>query len=410
MTLTPLQRRLARASQSPKTSWLNLIENVPTWPAPPPMRHLPDAEADAYYAPSQGVEPLLDALRRREQQRGVAIGTSSLLVTNGAFDALGLVARHLAEIGARRAICAGPVLTSVADLIAAAGLVVVVRDWSALVDGQAWKALRPGPSDLLYVNSPHNPTGRCLTAATAHGLLGASRRFGFSLLLDLVYDSYVHAATAVASPMALLEDWRGVYAVNSFSKNYGMPGLRVGWTVGDPAAVAELTARLEWERIAVATAAQLRAAVLCSYGNAPLVERVAAGRQLVLDWAREHEVDLAALDGGTQAWVDLGVGDVERFADRLMAEHHVLVTTGANYHPADRRRLRLPLGQDPSRLWRGLDLIVRARRRLRLAPTRPPAAATTGSVRRPAGGERASTTVLNTARDGERTQPPRDWR
>ena len=152
-----------------------------------------------------------------------------------------------------------------------------------------------------------------------------------------------------------------MFAVNSFSKNYGAPGLRLGWLTGARAAVERLTARFELERIAVSTAGQSRAAGLCRHGNAALVARVDAGRRLVERWAATNGVPLAPLRGGTQAWLDLDVGDTERFADLLMAMEHTVVTTGANYHPRQPGHIRLPTGLPASRLHESLCGIAKVR-------------------------------------------------
>jgi beta-methylarginine biosynthesis bifunctional aminotransferase len=341
-----------------------LAENVPVWPAAPP---LPTADwgSHARYAPSQGIDTLLVALRERELQRGVSLTTESLLVTNGGLDGLALIARHLAATGVRRAVCGGPILLSVADLFGAIGLEVIVTELPVFTDRQAWSSCDLRPSDLVYLNTPHNPTGACLDADAVRTILDAQSQFGFSLVMDLVYDSFVHDPAACASPPALVSDWRKVYALNSFSKNYGAPGLRVGWLIAGPEEIGQLTARLEWERIAVCTDTQYQAARLCSYGNTPLVKRVQAGRELVLRWAKELGVVALPSQGGTQLWADLLVGDTEVLADELMAEHGLIMTTGANYYPADRDYIRIPYGADPALLLDSLQTIAAVQCRLR---------------------------------------------
>ncbi|WP_405566639.1 beta-methylarginine biosynthesis bifunctional aminotransferase [Streptomyces sp. NBC_01167] len=362
MSLTPLGQRLATVAASPEEPWEILAENVPAWPDPPSLQAV-GWELDAQYAPSRGTDELLEALRLRQREQGVDVGAESLLVTNGAFDGLGLIARHLSGNAVGRAMCTGPVLLSVADLLRSVGLDMEVLDWPALVGERSWTAL--GPGDLLYVNSPHNPTGVCLDEATARDLITARRRLGFTLVLDLAYDSFVQDPAACAAPLALVEDWQGVYGLNSFSKNYGAPGLRVGWITAAPEEVARLTARMEWERIAVSTRAQNQAAQLCKLGNQSLTERVRTGHRLVLDWARAHDMRVCAPQGGTHVWVDPGVPDVETLADVLMAEHRLVVTTGAHYYPADSRHIRVPTGVNPAVLTRSLETIAAAAERLR---------------------------------------------
>jgi aspartate aminotransferase len=357
--LSPLAERLIRAERSPEIPWKILAENVPVWPDHPPVQvNVMRGEGDYAYAPSQGTDTLLLALSQRAVSQGFDIGTESILVTNGAFDATGLVARHLVASGVRRAVCAGPILLSIADLLRASGMEVVVREWPNLIDRQEWVSLGLGQSDLFYINTPHNPTGACLGQSATHAILEAKSRLGFAIVFDLVYDSFVYAQDVPATPLALVQDWAGVYGVNSFSKNYGMPGLRVGWVAGEPTAISELTARFEWEKISVNTEAQYRAAFLCQYGNASLIEVARSGRDILLAWAAANDVVADPWQGGIQMWADIDVGDAEEFANELMDKHQIVISTGANYYPQYPTRLRIPAGVPASLLKESLPLLV----------------------------------------------------
>ncbi|GAA2139299.1 beta-methylarginine biosynthesis bifunctional aminotransferase [Kitasatospora kazusensis] len=362
MKLSPLAQRLARMDQFRDASWTVLAENVPVWPAVPPVPTMQWTDGDNAYGPSQGTAELLDALALRGRAQGAALGPESLLVTNGGFDALALITRRLHTRGIRRVICAGPVLSSVVGLFESIGVEPVVLAWDDLFTGERWRGLGCGATDAFYLNTPHNPTGACLAEDVAKQLLADQQRFGFQLILDLVYDSFCFQDGCSGSPLAWVGNWQGVYAFNSFSKSYGAPGLRVGWLMAEPAVIPQLTAQFEMERIAVSTTAQTKAAALCALGNRSLVDAVRRGRKLVLDWAAAERIEIAAGHGGTQLWVDLQVGDSERFADLLMERERVVVTTGANYHPVQPRYIRLPTGLDTATLTSGLEAIERVRR------------------------------------------------
>jgi aspartate aminotransferase len=363
MTITPLARRLSAIAESPGTDWTILAENVPEWPVIPRVPALRWEDGDDAYGPSNGRPELLEALSQRCREQGADVNVESIMVTNGGFDALALISRFLRERGTRQVICVGPILSSVAELFCAIGLELVVRDWDTWLDGEEWRGL--GASDAVYINTPHNPTGACLTEEAARALLAEQSRRGFAVILDLVYDSFCFVEGPSVTPLAWVDDWRGVFAFNSFSKNFGAPGLRVGWLMAEPAAVDELTGRFEKERISVSSAAQLRAAALCALGNEPLVDVVRHGRELVMDWAATRSIDVVAGHGGTQVWVDLRAGDAESLADRLMEREKVIIATGLNYYPAHPRHIRLPTGISTARLAAGLTSIDEVRRDLR---------------------------------------------
>lgn len=361
MKLTPLSRRLSLMARSPGTDWTVLAENIPEWPVVPQVPVLRWEDGDHAYGPSQGAPELLETLAGRCRRQGADMGTESLMVTNGGFDALALITRFLRTQNAERVVSVGPVLTSVAELFRSIGLELIATDWNTFLIGEQWRLLDLGAADVLYINTPHNPIGACLTEDMARALLADRSRRGFSVILDLVYDSFCFDEEYAASPLAWVDDWQGVFAFNSFSKNFGAPGLRVGWLMAEPSVVEELTGRFEKERIAVSSTAQLRAAALCAIGNEPLVDAVRHGRKLVLDWATARRIDVTAGHGGTQVWVDLQVSDAELFADRLMAEEKVVITTGLNYYPAYPRHIRLPTGISAARLAAGLRSIDKVR-------------------------------------------------
>ncbi|MFG2884436.1 beta-methylarginine biosynthesis bifunctional aminotransferase [Streptomyces sp. NPDC048297] len=363
MSLTASGRRLALAGRSPEIDWRILTGNVPAWPTPPPWRPLDWSKEADHYPERGGSARLLEALCVRERAQGTDIGPESMIVTNGGYDALSLAARHLYDRGVRRAVCAGPILGTIARSLRQAGLEVVALDWDPFLADHGWMDMALGPEDLVYVNTPHNPTGACLPDSASRALLADRQRRGFRLVFDLIYDAFTFDPAAGGSPLAFVDDWHEVYAFNSFSKNYGAPGLRIGWLMAEPSATAELAVRLEAERIAVSAGAQERAADLCAYGNGPLVEAVRTGREVLLAWDSKHDLGLSRTQGGTQAWADLGIGDAESFADRLMAEDRIVLTTGANYFPVRPRHVRLPLGLPPDDLEEALHLITAARRR-----------------------------------------------
>jgi beta-methylarginine biosynthesis bifunctional aminotransferase len=268
---------------------------------------------------------------------------------------LSLILRHLRENGARRVVSVGVMLFSVAELIAANGLKTHVLDQAAMADPGYWHTFDLGRWDVVYVNTPHNPSGTCLSPSALGALAARRSKARAAVVFDLVYDSYIHSGKSRRSPLSHFDGLQGIYAINSFSKNYGAPGLRVGWITADPQAVESLVARMEHERIAIGVTAQRRAAQLCANGNAALRERVRVGLETVRAWLAARALDMALPEGGTQFWFDFGSHDAETFADLLMARKRLVVATSANYRPCVLSGLRVPLGQAPYVIEAALD-------------------------------------------------------
>jgi aspartate/methionine/tyrosine aminotransferase len=90
------------------------------------------------------------------------------------------------------------------------------------------RLLRPS-TRLVYVNTPHNPTGTQLSPEALAEIAGLCRDAGAVLFCDEVYRELEHEP-ADRLPAATDLDERAV-SLGSMSKAYGLPGLRLGWLV-----------------------------------------------------------------------------------------------------------------------------------------------------------------------------------
>jgi aspartate/methionine/tyrosine aminotransferase len=88
------------------------------------------------------------------------------------------------------------------------------------------KLLQPN-TKIIYINTPHNPTGLLMPAGIFKQVLdlAASRRI--ILFSDEVYRELEHEP-ATRLPAAC-EVYENAVSLGSMSKSYGLPGLRLGW-------------------------------------------------------------------------------------------------------------------------------------------------------------------------------------
>jgi arginine:pyruvate transaminase len=87
---------------------------------------------------------------------------------------------------------------------------------------------------VIWINSPHNPTGVVFTAAEVAGIAELCRSRDLWLLSDEVYEDLAFARPHV-SPWSLPGMAERTVVVSSLSKSHAMPGFRFGWIIGPPA-------------------------------------------------------------------------------------------------------------------------------------------------------------------------------
>jgi aspartate aminotransferase len=356
-SLTPLQQRLEWVASHPGQDWVLALENVPRWDVPPV---LPADARDLLpwdYSSSRGAHELIEQVCRREHELGRAVANENVLVTHGAMFGIGLLCRHLRARGFRTLVCHAPVLGSIHDLARDSGVRPVLTDVDELAPAVD-RCARDGAT-AVYVNTPHNPTGAVLDDDVLAALLDRADGRHVAVLLDCVYDGFDFSP---GPPRGFPVDTPGLFLVNSLSKNYGAPGLRVGWIVANPNSVQSLTVRMEYETIGVAGPSQRWAADLIGKGNMPLVDCVRRGREMVADWWAEVGDGTPVLGrGGTQAWVPAppqATGG--EFADLLLREFGLVMVGSESYAGVRGTHVRVPLGYPADHLRLVLALLDKA--------------------------------------------------
>ena len=103
-------------------------------------------------------------------------------------------------------------------------------------DVEALIAAFSARTKLVVLGTPNNPTGSVITTAGLERVLSALPERAL-LVVDEAYAEYAAAWPEVdhADGVAFARRDRRVLALRTFSKIYGLAGLRVGYGIGDPA-------------------------------------------------------------------------------------------------------------------------------------------------------------------------------
>jgi len=214
---------------------------------------------------------------------------------------------------------------------------------------------------LIAVCNPNNPTGYILTEAEMDGIVAAAERVGAWLLADEVY-SGAERLTDTQTP-SFWGRYDRVVAMNSLSKAYGLPGLRLGWVVGPPATVDQIWARHEYTTISTTVLANKLAAIALSPEVRPrLIQRtrdyIRRGFPILDGWLESHDgtFELVPPQAAAIAFTryDLDVNSTE-LVDRLMHEKSVLIVPGDHFGMD--HYLRISFGLPPDYLRAALDRI-----------------------------------------------------
>ncbi|WP_340375713.1 histidinol-phosphate transaminase [Streptomyces sp. SS7] len=218
----------------------------------------------------------------------------------------------------------------------------------------------------VMVCNPHNPTGTALSAGQVTGLVAAVRAAGAVLVLDEAYAEFA-GPDRFGTGLAHLDAGR-VVVVRTFSKAYGLAGLRVGYALGDGEAVDAMTALrtalpYNTNRIALAAAA---AALADEDHLRMVVADCRAARQALTG-------ELVAM--GVQAVPSQTNFVLARFGDhaaqvvaRLADDHRVHIRHTAGLGFPDFARISVPAARDVPRLAAALRSVLSDRQLLEARP------------------------------------------
>ena len=171
----------------------------------------------------------------------LGVDIAGIVLGNGSNDVLELAARALlgpgtSAIYSEHAFAVYPLAIQAAG---AQGIAVPARAY-----GHDLTAMREALRDdtrIVFIANPNNPTGTLLSAEELHAFL-ASLPSGVAVVLDEAYGEFLDE-TQRAPSVAWLTEFPNLILTRTFSKAYGLAGLRVGYALAHPE-VADLLNRV----------------------------------------------------------------------------------------------------------------------------------------------------------------------
>jgi succinyldiaminopimelate transaminase len=220
---------------------------------------------------------------------------------------------------------------------------------SAAVDDVAGRALDgvPASSRLLWVNSPSNPTGRVLPAASLRDAVAWARARGAVLASDECYIElgWDSSPVSVLHPSVRGDSLDGVLAVFSLSKRSNLAGYRAGFVTGDPALMKDLL--LVGRQAGMIVPGPVQAAMVAALSDdAHAVEqkaRYAARRAILAEGLTAAGFRIEHSEAGLYLWATRPGLDCWAACELLATQCGLLVGPGSMYGPEGNAYIRVAL-------------------------------------------------------------------
>ena len=152
---------------------------------------------------------------------------SQIVFGNGSNDILELAARAFLHAGCEAIYSqhAFAVYALVTQAVGAIGVVVPAQNYAHDLDGFL-QAITP-KTRLIFIANPNNPTGTLINKDALRAFIHAVPRHVL-IVLDEAYDEYL-SATNKSEAIGWLAEFENLIISRTFSKAYGLAGLRIGF-------------------------------------------------------------------------------------------------------------------------------------------------------------------------------------
>lgn len=203
-----------------------------------PPRHMVDATYDAMlknkngYSPSSGIKSAVDAIEREAEKKGIT-NVHDIFVTTGASEAIDVCLTALVDDGENvlTPTPGYPLYTAIASKLQ------MMENPYYLSEENGWQ---PDIEDIkskindktraIIVINPNNPTGSNASKETLQQIIDLALEHNLVIFADEIYDKLLFDGNEHVSIASLNKDVP-VITFGGLSKNYMVPGFRIGWGV-----------------------------------------------------------------------------------------------------------------------------------------------------------------------------------
>jgi aspartate aminotransferase len=201
------------------------------------------AENKTHYLQTNGVPRLRELIAAKlRQKNGIPVeDPEDVLVTHGGIHGLFMICHALLEPGDEVVIPDPEWPPAAGNILAARGVAVgcplhEATGWRYDLDELVSK-ITP-KTRVLYLNSPHNPTGGVLTRPDLERIAAIARERNLWVISDEAYEDVIFDGEhlSIASLPGMYERTIPLY---TFSKSYAMTGLRLGYVAIRDAAIRD---------------------------------------------------------------------------------------------------------------------------------------------------------------------------
>lgn len=197
----------------------------------------------------------------------------------------------------------------------------------------------------IFLGFPNNPTGGVLTGENAVKIVELARKHNFLIISDEIYDQLTYGVEHIC--ISALPDAKDITVLlGGFSKDYAMPGWRVGYMCAKPELMEAFLKVHQYAVMSAPTISQFAALAALEIGE-PFVkemhEKYNRRRKVLVSSLNEMGLKCFEPRGAFYAFPDVSSTgmDGDEFAEKLLIEKNVAVVPGSGFGLGGKNHVRI---------------------------------------------------------------------
>jgi alanine-synthesizing transaminase len=214
---------------------------------------------------------------------------------------------------------------------------------------------------VLFLNYPHNPTGKCVELAFFDEVVEIAKRFELIVVHDFAYGRLTYDGYRAPSFLQAKGAKEVGLEFGTMSKAYNMAGWRIGYAAGNRQVIGALNRIKGYYDYGIFQALQIASIIAVRHGEPFIAEQVQVYRKrrdMVVAGLRAAGWDVEPPRGGMFLWVKIPAPFAAEgsyaFAMRMLKEAGVVVSPGIGFGPEGEGYVRMALVENEKRLRQAL--------------------------------------------------------
>ncbi len=292
--------------------------------------------------------------------------SDEILVTNGTAEANFFAAFALLEPG-DEFIYVVPNYLQLQGLAECFGAKVLLAQFDSAIEDIA-NHLSPKTKMIAFCN-PNNPTGQNMSETDIAAIISLARSVNAYLLVDEVYREEGIFGDIHTS---IYGQYEKTIINSSLSKAFGLPGLRLGWTIGPKDYLEQVSIRKDYTTIAPNIMSDYIATCLLS--NKTKYLKILAKNQATLqqsyqvfeNWAQQFKdiFEWKRPEAGAMVYIKYSLPIASKdLMQKILQDKNILIVAGDDYDMEN--HIRIGLGIETNKLKIALEKIAEVIRKIR---------------------------------------------